>query len=165
MVRRFGSTATHPASGWRSEDDLIHDAATSNKIFLRSVRFVIVILLALAVVPIWYFLSDPVRQLRTEPPAEFTERSGLPADGDQLQLAREYWECARRIQWKYTYGEPLPAAPPPEFRTSEEDGATSRQAAKIRQIYWQRLQHVWLDPDSWDVKRTLSLDSIFNRLR
>jgi hypothetical protein len=112
---------------------------------------------------LWYS-SEPVLQLKPNPPAELTA-GRLPVPGDQQLWARHYWECARAIRSKYTYGQLLPDAPPPEFRIAEEATVPAQAAAQIRLAYWKQLQRAWLDPEAWETsRRWVSAQTVWNRL-
>lgn len=121
--------------------------------------------IAIAVITgvLWYS-SDSVLQLKPDPPAQFFAVA-VHLPGDQRPWAHHYWQHARDIQSKYTYGKPLPNLPPVEFRISEESTVATEVAFEIRLAYWEQLQIVWLDPDSWETsRRWVSLATVRNWL-
>ena len=99
-------------------------------------------------------------QLKPEMPQEFADAQAS-ANSKQRekdrQVADAYWNCAVTvIQWKHTYGSPLPDAPPDEFRISTPGEENPKSAEKTRLQYWHRLQRVWLSRDSWERSGTWS---------
>ena len=117
-------------------------------------------------IPIGFFIylsTRPRMRLRTDMPPQFAEipSSASPKRrAEEENLAREYWECAlTSIQWKYTYGSPLPDLPPAEFRI-ERNAATGKDlpASSSRLRYWRRLQQVWLLPSSWESSHAWSVE-------
>jgi hypothetical protein len=113
--------------------------------------------LLVLVVPIALFIyasTRPHMRLRADMPPEFAETASSMSPkrrADEEKLASEYWECAlTSIQWKYTYGSPLPDSPPAEFRVvANTTTDTETRGASARSRYWRRLQKVWLLPSSW----------------
>jgi hypothetical protein len=82
------------------------------------------------------------------------------------RLAREYWSCVLTvIQWKYTYGSPLPDSPPEEFRVNTQLAPGSEPVSSSRVRYWHRLQQVWLLPSSWVTSREWSTDWLTGPLK
>jgi len=70
----------------------------------------------------------------------------------EKRLALAYWELAVRfVQWRYPYGESLPASLPTEFNLEgkdlRRDGLAVSAATNAR--YWQRLRQVWDLPQTW----------------
>ena len=103
-----------------------------------------------------YASIRPVMRLRNDPPAEFFE---IGADWRPAQrvaeerLARAYWQRAvHSVQWKHSFGTPLPDTAPPEF-TIQEKGSqpgTGEASAVVRTRYWQKVRKVWPLPQTWD---------------
>jgi len=113
------------------------------------------LLLALPVGLFVYLWMRPVMRLRADPPAEFLE---MPREWDakrrasEKRLALAYWEVAVRfVQWRYPYGEALPASLPTEFNLAgtglARNGLAVSAATNAR--YWHRLRQVWDLPQSW----------------
>jgi len=99
----------------------------------------------------------PVMRLRVEPPAEFLDmqfgRWDAKRRAVEERVARAYWERAvQLVQWKHSFGTPLPDNPPPEFniegkgfqRGSVEAGPVTRAR------YWKKLRDAWVLPQAWD---------------
>jgi len=115
------------------------------------------------IIPAALFIYESARpqvRLRAEMPPEFMD---APAHVDparqaaEERLAHEYWNIALNvIQWKYTYGSPLPNVPPEEFHVTTSSTTKGESDSSSRLRYWQRLQHVWLLPASWKVQRVWS---------
>ena len=108
------------------------------------------------VIPAAIFLYASIgshKRLNAEMPAEFVDvipKASLARQAEEERLAHEYWNCALNvIQWKYTYGSPLPGAPPVGFQVDAGiiPKGDSESSAKLR--YWQRLQKIWNSPNSW----------------
>ena len=116
-----------------------------------------------------YMSARPHVRLRAEMPAEFVDvqTSADPARQDvEQKLAQQYWNCALAlIQWKYTYGTPLPDIPPEEFRIKSTATPGSESAASVRLRYWNRLRKVWLLPSAWTTTRAWSTDWLTNSLK
>ena len=94
-----------------------------------------------------YESVQPVMRLRSTPPADFVQAAAsrrAPVRAQQEKLARSYWSMAGDFaSRKYSYGEALPASPPPDFTLSgKEDSAT-------RALYWQRLRSLWNEQSVW----------------
>lgn len=109
-----------------------------------------------------YASSRPQVRLRAEMPPDFVD---VQATADPARrateepLAQQYWDCAlTSIQWKYTYGSPLPDTPPEEFRVNTTPTPGSEPASSSRLRYWHRLQQVWLLPSAWKTTREWSTD-------
>jgi hypothetical protein len=107
-----------------------------------------------------YASARPHERLRAEMPQEFVDAK-INADParqeEEDRLAHEYWNCAlNTIQWKYTYGSPLPNTPPAEFRANENQTSKGNDESSTRLRYWRQLQRVWLLPTSWKTAREWS---------
>lgn len=67
-----------------------------------------------------YASTRPIMRLRADMPSRFRDASKTAGVAQRLaeqRLAEAYWNCALTfIQWKYSYGSPLPDDPPDEFR-------------------------------------------------
>lgn len=67
-----------------------------------------------------YASTRPIVRLRADMPPRFADVSktaGVAQRKVEQRLAETYWNCALTfIQWKYSYGSPLPDHPPDEFR-------------------------------------------------
>ena len=94
---------------------------------------------------------------RSEATPDFIAVS-VPAPINGQQWAREYWTCARSFRTKYTYGVPLPATPPPEFRIPEEQTVPRETAEQVRLLYWRELQKAWLSPGAWQITHPIKFD-------
>src|SRR5229473_7296889 len=90
-------------------------------------------------------------RLHGEMPPQFSETTSSSTDQPAVErTARAYWDCAvSQIQWKYSYGYPLPQEPPPEFTLAKEDYNTVATDPATRAHYWRRLQAVWSVPSTW----------------
>jgi hypothetical protein len=109
-----------------------------------------------------YASTRPHFRLRANMPPQFVD---IPASAGPKQreaeerLAREYWSCVLTvIQWKYTYGAPLPDSPPEQFRVNTQLAPGPEPVSSSRVRYWHRLQHIWLLPSSWVTSREWSAD-------
>ena len=109
-----------------------------------------------------YASTRPHVRLRANMPPQFVD---IPASAGPKQreaeerLAREYWSCVLTvIQWKHTYGSPLPDSPPEEFRLNTRLAPGSEPVSSSRVRYWHRLQQVWFLPSSWVTSREWSTD-------
>ncbi len=120
-------------------------------------------LIPIAVAVVLWFGSEPVLLLQPDPPAEFTAVAARMRGNQQL-WARHYWQCAREIQSRYTYGEALPDTPPADFRIPEEATVPKQEAADIRLIFWYELQRAWLDPNAWQATRRWRAETILHWL-
>jgi hypothetical protein len=119
--------------------------------------------LLIVVVPIGLFLyasTRPTMRLRADMPAQFTDASASASSRQraaEADLARKYWALAiSAVQWRYTYGSPLPDTPPDDFRLFGDVPAGSEPLSASRFRYWHRLQLVWLSPDAWKVTHAWS---------
>jgi len=115
----------------------------------------------LVLVPVALFVYEstrPMQRLKTEMPAEFAESSATGKQkAAQTQLAGEYWNVVlAEIQWRYTYGSPLPDTPPDGFRLLQRTAPGPEPLAASRFRYWHRLQQIWLKPESWETSREWS---------
>jgi hypothetical protein len=120
--------------------------------------------LLLIIVPaavIVYASTRPQVRLRVEMPPEFVDLSpsmSSKKETAERKLAEQYWTCVlTNIQWKYTYGSPLPDVPPEDFRLGESANGHSASAASSRLRYWHKLRQVWLMPSAWTKSRNWSL--------
>jgi hypothetical protein len=113
--------------------------------------------LLLLVVPLGLFIYASTRphvRLRADMPPQFVDISASAGPKQRTAeetLARKYWQCVETtIQWKYTYGSPLPETPPMDFRVEKSaDSGSDAAATSSRMRYWRRLQRVWVLPSSW----------------
>lgn len=89
--------------------------------------------------------------LRSEMPAAFfAENRGSSQSAIQRQIAGAYWNAARsQVQWRYAYGQVLPADPPPEFQIKDPSLGVGAEDPAVRMLYWHRLQEVWYLPEAW----------------
>ncbi len=121
--------------------------------------------LLIVVVPVGLFIymsTRPHVRLRADMPPEFVDIQ-TPATQKQRaaeeKLAKGYWSLALTvIQWKYTYGSPLPDSPPEEFRVRVQPAQGSGTSDSSQARYWHKLQKVWLQPSSWVTSRDWSTD-------
>lgn len=135
-------------------------------------RFLIV---AVPVALFVYASTRPIARLRADVPPRFVD---VPASASRKQRAEEerraqaYWNCALSfVQWRYTYGSPLPDDPPEDFRVGAESAVPTEAAAgaapaaghskdrsqdQARLRYWRRLRQVWTSPDCWSFSREWS---------
>lgn len=102
---------------------------------------------------------QPVHRLREEPPANF-RTTAVPAGIDQEQWSRAYWERARLIALKYTFGTQLPDEPLDDFRIQQESSVPDAVAARARLAYWNQLRKMWVTPDLWVKSYSFSLSWI-----
>ncbi len=116
-----------------------------------------------------YLSTRPRVRLRADMPPDFAEVAQIadPAQrAREVHLAQEYWNCALNvIQWKFTYGSPLPDNPPDEFRSGDASSKVSDISATSRVRYWERLRKAWLMPKSWTTSRQWSTDWLTNPIR
>jgi hypothetical protein len=97
---------------------------------------------------------EPVHLLRDNPPEGF--RSVLtPAGIDGQRWSELYWERARLLQWKYSFGTRLPEQPEADFHISDEGTVPERVADQARRAYWNRLRSIWITPSPWKVSYSL----------
>lgn len=99
---------------------------------------------------------QPVHTLREQPPAEFQEVAA-PAGVDRAQWSSAYWERARLIQLKYSFGTQLPDDAVEDFHISEEKQVAEGVAERARRLYWDQLRKIWLTPSPWKKTYTFSL--------
>ncbi len=123
------------------------------------------VFVAIAAAMLLWYSSETVLQLKADPPAEYAAAVAAGVDGSQQLWAHHYWECARRIQARYVYGQILPDTPPPDFHAPEESATSQEAAAEIRLAYWKQLQKAWLDPSAWVVTRRMRTEFILKSLR
>jgi hypothetical protein len=95
-----------------------------------------------------------VMVLKPEPPAEFLDvQPGWSAKQRHAeeQLARAYWEAARRIsRTSQGFGDRLPEEPPGEFSVdASAHPSVIEPAAAARRRYWRNLRKVWNNPNAW----------------
>ena len=116
-----------------------------------------------------YASTRPHVRLRANMPPQFVDTpasAGPKRREAEERLAREYWSCAVTvIQWKYTYGSPLPDSPPEEFRVNTQLASGSEPVSSSRVRYWHRLQLVWHLPSSWVIWREWSTDWLTGPLK
>ncbi len=101
-----------------------------------------------------YFSTDSSLILQAEPPRQFidwTPQVKPQEDSAHPCLARAYWQQAVQVvQWKYTFGVPLPNDPPSEFHIDPANfGCSSPADPHTEMKYWQKLRQVWLAPKVW----------------
>ena len=105
-----------------------------------------------------YLSTRPLMRLQADPPAQFlrtNRQSG--ARSSEERLARGYWDCAITfVQWKYTYGTPLPEDPPDAFRIDAKTYGADANSQPSRLRYWSKLRETWLAPASWRQDREWS---------
>ncbi len=121
--------------------------------------------LLIVIVPVGLFIymsTRPHVRLRADMPPEFVD---VQTSATQRQraaeenLAKEYWSLAlTNIQWKYTFGSPLPDSPPEEFRVRGQPARGPDISGSTQARYWRQLQKVWLQPSSWVTSRDWSTD-------
>ena len=127
-------------------------------LYNRAIDKILILLIPTAL--FMYASNRNVLRLRAVMPLQFIDASVSPRQrASEERIAYEYWNCALKfVQWKYTYGSPLPAEPPEDFRIDDRSvdrpGAGAGPASRLR--YWRRLQQLWLSPDSWTASREWS---------
>ena len=103
-----------------------------------------------------YASTRPIVRLRADMPSQFVDAPASASAkhrAEEERTARAYWNCAvTLIQWKHSYGSPLPEMPPPEFRIDEKPVAPG-MVSDARLRYWHRLQSLWLSPEVWTASR------------
>lgn len=121
--------------------------------------------LLIVIVPVGLFIymsTRPHVRLRADMPPEFVDiqtSASRKQRAAEESLAREYWSLALTdIQWKYTYGSPLPDSPPEQFRVRVQTAQGSDPSGSSQARYWRQLQKVWLQPSSWVTSRDWSTD-------
>jgi hypothetical protein len=108
----------------------------------------------IAVVVFVFASYRPKYHLRTRMPAAFYSEAG--GDGSQNQslqrkIALAYWQSARMdVQWRYSYGHPLPSDPPPLFHVDAQLLGPIASDPATRKLYWLRLQQVWDNGEAWE---------------
>ena len=95
---------------------------------------------------------QPTYELQQQAPEAFLEATRNSHWSETW--GRAYWERALVVQWKYHYGRALPDQPPPEFQLDEL--VPNSLGPAVRDVHWQRLRVLWLNPDIWD--KSYSLD-------
>lgn len=145
----------HPVRG---SGATLFKSVSSQSIGLGPLLFILIPMIVSVL--LWYS-SEPVMELKQSPPAEFA----ASVRGGQQFWARRYWDCARHIQSRYTYGQALPDSPPLDFRIPEEATVAPQVAAEMRLIYWYQLQKAWPDPGVWEVSRKWRPGSVLNLLQ
>jgi hypothetical protein len=102
-----------------------------------------------------YLWTNPVMQLRAEPPAEFIDQSpnwSAKRRVREAELAQAYWNVAVvSLQKKYPFGSELPVAPPTEFQVDNKYTSTdgAKATSEARAHYWERLRQSWGQRQSW----------------
>ncbi len=137
----------------RSEESTVIRLAAPSYGFWLVVFFVMMLMLLA-------YSYQPVRRFQSVPPPDFLYLS-VPIV-DRQQFAQEYWDCARRILPRYTYGVPLPASPPPDFHIPEEQLLPRAVADNIRLLYWKQLQKDWLNSSDWRTMYAISFNWILD---
>jgi len=111
------------------------------------------VILLLAIGVFCFFSYRPRFRISTKMPVEFLDASQVKTKAQRTaeeKLANAYWACVvNTIQWKYTYGNRLPAVVPPEFAITSGDPATAADVS-ARSRYWQKVQQVWNIPNIWN---------------
>jgi hypothetical protein len=104
-----------------------------------------------------YASTRPIVRLRADMPAQFVDAPASASAkhrAEEERMARAYWNCAvALVQWKHSYGSPLPEIPPAEFRIDEKTAPASEAASLSRLRYWHQLQSLWLSPEVWTASR------------
>ena len=99
--------------------------------------------------------ASTVTRLQDDPPVQFLDQPeglSLSEQAAEDELARAYWTSAvRYIQPRYGFGSTLPVEPPPEFTTNLTipKGKHLKDAAAIRELYWDKLRQIWSSPAVW----------------
>jgi hypothetical protein len=96
-----------------------------------------------------YFSYRPHFEIAPQMPNEFLDRSAASRRQHvaEERLAQGYWKCVvTTIQWKYRYGETLPASPPAEFVIANNEGGDD---ATARLRYWDKVHEVWYLSSTW----------------
>lgn len=116
--------------------------------------FCAVVTIILAVLFV-YKSVQPVMRLRLDPPAEFLDaRPNWTTAQRQTEdrLGRAYWDMAVKLSRSVlVFGDRLPPEPPAVFSVDTKaypSAVESAPGARVR--YWQNLQKVWQNPQSWD---------------
>ena len=92
----------------------------------------------------------PKYRLRPEMPAIFFPSQSAERNTAQGKVAGAYWHSAlANVQWKYPHGHPLPVDPPLEFQIEAKSLGPTALDSDMRNLYWRRLQQVWMSPDAW----------------
>jgi len=119
----------------------------------------------IVLIPVGFFVymsTRPILRLQSGMPPQFVDvrqNAGRAQRTAEQHLAQAYWDVAvRDVQWKYTYGSPLPDAPPDEFQLTIQPPPGSEPLSFSRVRYWQRLRQVWLLPTSWVGERGWSTE-------
>lgn len=119
-----------------------------------------ILIIALPAALFVYASTRPVLRLQGTMPAQFADiRPSVSAAqrAEEERIAGAYWNCAVTLmQWRYTYGSPLPEDPPDDFQIDAADAVFQRDAASSRLLYWQRLRRVWTLPQAWEASREWS---------
>ena len=115
----------------------------------KSDKFVVVLLAG----GLFCYLSyRPKFRISAQMPVEFLDTSHAMTKTQRAaeeKLATAYWACVvNSIQWKYTYGNRLPAVPPPEFSITGGDPVAASNGSG-RERYWEKVQQVWNIPSIW----------------
>lgn len=100
-------------------------------------------------------------KLQGDVPPQFLD--GSPAArpshrASEERVAQAYWNCAvTLIQWKHTYGTPLPENPPDDFRIDAKTYGADAAGEASRLRYWNKLREAWLLPECWRQSREWSV--------
>lgn len=107
-----------------------------------------------------YASTRPVTQLRPDMPPIFLatpRQASAQQRAAEKRIAQAYWDCTvALIQWRYTYGSPLPDGPPDDFQIGGQTAAALKLAQASRLRYWRQLQKLWNSPDVWITSREWS---------
>ena len=100
----------------------------------------------------------PTVQLKTDPPADFTDVR-FPGKAGNAALAGAYWETAVKvIQGKYARTSALPERIPDEFKPAgESEQAGQSREEQMRSLYWSKLREEWLLADNWSTAYRLDI--------
>ncbi len=100
-----------------------------------------------------YASTRPVIRLSPDMPPGFAE---VPPHASPQQRAAEehiaqaYWnQAVTLIQWRYSYGSPLPVEPPDDFQIGAQSAGTAKTARDSQLRYWLRLRRFWDVPSTW----------------
>jgi hypothetical protein len=117
----------------------------------------------LLMIPAAFFVyqsTRPLMRLQADVPTQFLDaipgaRSNHRAAEERV--ARAYWNCAVTfVQWRHTYGSPLPQDPTDDFRIDAKTYGADAASEASRLHYWNKLREAWLLPASWRQSREWS---------
>jgi hypothetical protein len=105
-----------------------------------------------------YLSTRPLMRLQADAPPQFLDANARSRHrAGEERVARAYWNCAVTfVQWRHSYGSPLPQDPTDDFRIDARTYGADAASEASRLHYWNKLREAWLLPASWRQSREWS---------